>query len=221
MADDRVLIITESKIAIPKIKSFNCKIDIIIKDFDDEILIENMNNLYAEYYDYIFFTKRCPYINEFLHYLPVTYIKGNNNQLYISELCINNVLADNIELVVDREDVKYVAVLIKYLIKTGFDENNFYFATILNEIRKINNFSRKDIRYYKREMNRILKKHYAQNNVIRIVKYHFIKRKVLKTFAYNNLQNVLRDLKREIVEIEKIFDEIKICLKSNSSIVQK
>ena len=221
MAEDRILIIAENEIAIPKITSSNCKIDIIIKDFDDEILIKNMNDLYAEYYDYIVFTRSCQYVNEFLHYLPVTYIKENNNQLYISELCINNTLTDNIELVVDRQDVKYVAILIKYIIKHKLDEKNFHFATILNEIRKINNFSRKDIRYYKKEMNRILKKHYTQNNVIRIVKYHFIKRKVLKTFAYNNLQNVLRDLKKEIVKIEKIFDEIKICLKSNSGIVQK
>ena len=220
MAEDRILIIAESKIAIPKITNSNCKIDIIIKDFDDEILIENMNDLYAKYYDYIVFTKSCQYSNEFLHYLPITYIE-NNNQLYISELCINNTLADNIELVVDRQDVKYVAILIKYIIKHKLDKKNFHFATILKEIRKINNFSKKDIRHYKKEMNRILKKHYAQNNVIRIVKYNFIKRKVLKTFAYNNLQNVLRDLKREIVNIEKIFDEIKICLKSNSSIVQK
>lgn len=221
MAEDRILIIAENEIAIPKITSSNCKIDIIIKDFDDEILIKNMNDLYAEYYDYIVFTKSCQYVNEFLHYLPVTYIKENNNQLYISELCINNILTDNIELVVDRQDVKYVAVLIKYLIKHKVDEKNFCFATILKEIRRVNNFSKKDIRHYKKEMNRIIKKHYAQNNLIRIVIYNLKRRDILKKFAYNNLQNVLRDLKREIVEIEKIFDEIKICLKSNSSIVQK
>ncbi len=135
MADDRILVIAEDKIAIPKIRSSNYKLDIIIKNFDDEILIEKINSIYEDY-DYIFFTKSCNYINEFLHYLPVNYMKGNNNQLYVSELCINNILADNIELVVDRQDVKYVAILIKYLIKNNLDEKKFHFETILNEIKK-------------------------------------------------------------------------------------
>lgn len=208
MADDRILVIAESKIAIPKITSSNYKIDVIVKDFDDEILIKNMNDLYAEYYDYIVFTKSCQYVNEFLHYLPVTYIEENNNQLYVSELDVNNVLADNIELVVDRQDVKYVAVLIKYLIKHKIEEKNFCFATILKEIKSVNNFSKRDIRHYKKEMNRIIKKHYAQNNLIRIVIYNLKRRDILKKFAYNNLKNVLRDLKRESGDIQKIFNEI-------------
>ena len=56
---------------------------------------------------------------------------------------------------------------------------------------------------------------------MRIVLYNFKKGKVLKKFGYNNLQNVLRDLKRENKEINKVFNEIKICLKNNKFVIQK
>lgn len=209
MAKNKILIITDKEIAIPEIKNSEYHIDLMKIEYDDDNLTKILNTKYSDEYDYLFFTKRCRYVNEFLYYLPVNYIKNNNNQLYINELKVNSALLNNVKLVVDNEDINDIAILVKYLLKNDFDEKNFHLKNIVKEIKKINNLSNRDISLYKQRIYKIVQQHYSQGNLCRIVKYKLKKEKIIKDFAYKNLRNVLSDLKVEIKVTENIVKEIK------------
>lgn len=208
MSKNHLLIIADKAITVPKVKNCDYHIDLLNLKHNSN-LIKILNTQYKNKYDYLFFTKSCKYVNEFLYYLPVNYISNNNYQLYINELNVNTALINNISLVVKEKDVNDIAILIKYLLKNFCREKNFNFKDILQEIKRNNDLSDKDILFYKKRVLKIIQKHYSQNNILRAIRFKLHREKIIKDFAYRNLRNVLKDLKNEIKETEKVIELIK------------
>ena len=217
MAKNKILIIADREIAIPEIENPEYHIDLI--KYEENNLIKTLNTQYSDEYDFLFFSKKCTYVNEFLHYLPVNYINNNNNQLYINELNVNTDLINNIGLLINNEDINDIAILIKYLLKSNLDEKSFKFKKVLKDIKKINNLTKKDVSFYKKRIYKIVQYHYSQGNILRTLKYKMKREKIIKNFAYKNLSNVLSDLKDEIREMEKIVVELKEKIRFNENVI--
>lgn len=211
IVEKKILILTENNInnSIKNYIKTNKNID-ILKIKDDKNSIKEINKSFHEEYDFIFFTKKCMYSKELINFVPIYFINGLKNKLFINELLVNPIIIENIEKIIDHNRITELGLMLKYILQNEIKQEEFDFQQEIEKIKVIYKCDDIIINKFKNAIYTAIVEHYSQGNIIRKINYRFNRDKIVKIALFKLIDAIIYNLKNTNELVFKKFISITI-----------
>lgn len=178
----------------------NYKIDV------KNLTINEINEMNPENYNYIITLNSNKNDVRIEHYIPLKYFENDRYKVFISELGINNVILDILELTtVSKRQTCSLAIILKNIIRYDITQEKFNLIDLLHIIKKRNQYDDEIMKLIKKDIYNVVRRDYTYKKTINKVKYYFYRKKLVQKYIYINLNSILSDLKVVTNELNKVF----------------
>lgn len=171
-----------------------------------DLTIDEINEIDAENYNYIITSNSNKNDIRIEHYIPLKYFENDKYKVFISELGINNIIIDILELTtISKRQTCSLAIILKNIIRYDITQENFNLIDLLDIIKKRNHYDNEIMKLIKKDVYNVVRRDYTYKKTINKVKYYFYRKKLVQKYIYINLNSILNDLKIVTNELNKIL----------------